>query len=512
LSVAEGESALKDHILAIDQGTTSTRCLVFDRQRRVVGMAQREFAQHYPADGWVEHDAEEIWRDTEATLREALARAGIATADVAAIGITNQRETAVIWDRATGVPIHAAIVWQDRRTAQFCAKLRDAGHEDTIQARTGLRLDPYFSATKIAWLLDNVPGARARAEAGELAFGTIDSFLLWRLTGGAAHKTDATNASRTLLYDIHRQAWSPELLDLFGVPAALLPQVCDSAADFGTTTLLGAPMPIMGIAGDQQAALVGQSCFAPGEAKITYGTGGFMLLNTGSAPAPAGGRLLTTIAYRVDGRTDYAIEGALFVAGAAIKWLRDKLGVIVDARETQAMAAGLADNGGVYLVPAFVGLGAPHWLTEARGLVTGMTFDTGAAHFARAALESVAYQTCDLVAAMRAEGAGELSLLRVDGGMAVNDWFCQFLADMLAIPVARPANLETTALGAAMLAGHRSGAWAPLFDPAVREGEVTRFDPRMQPDERAYLLAGWQAAVRRALPGDQGPVPPRSIC
>ena len=490
---------MKRHILAIDQGTTSTRCLVFNAERQVIGTAQQEFAQHYPADGWVEHDPEDIWRDTQAVLKGAMAQAGIGAGDVAAIGITNQRETTVLWDRATGAALHRAIVWQDRRTAPLCAQLRAAGHEAMVQAKTGLLLDPYFSGTKLAWLLDNIPGARARAEAGELAFGTIDSFLLWRLTGGGSHRTDVTNASRTLLYDIHRGEWSAELLDLLRIPASVLPQVCDSAADFGVTDILGLPVPIAGIAGDQQGALVGQSCFAPGEAKITYGTGGFMLLNTGSQPAPAGGKLLTTIAYGVDGRRDYAIEGALFVAGAAIKWLRDKLGIIVHASQTAEMAASLPDNGGVYLVPAFVGLGAPHWLTEARGLVTGMTFDTGAAHFARAALESIAYQTVDLVSAMASEGAGTLRQLRVDGGMAVNDWFCQFLADMLGITVLRPANLETTALGAAMLAGHRSGAWPGLFAGHDDAG-LARFEPNMAADQRAALLAGWHAAIRRALP------------
>ena len=489
---------MKQHILAIDQGTTSTRCLVFDGERRIAGLAQLEFDQYYPAEGWVEHDPETIWRDTRTVIDGALAAAEISADQCAAIGLTNQRETTVLWDRKTGAPLHRAIVWQDRRTAATCEALRQAGHEPRVQQLTGLLLDPYFSATKLAWLLDAIPGARERAEAGELAFGTIDSFLLWRLTEGRVHRTDVTNASRTLLFDIHRQQWSDELLDLFAIPRAVLPDVCDSAADFGETTLLGAPIPIAGIAGDQQAALVGQSCFAAGEAKITYGTGGFMLLNTGGQPAPAGGRLLTTVAYRVDGRTDYAIEGSLFVAGAAIKWLRDKLGVIVDARQTRDMAASLPDNGGVYLVPAFVGLGAPHWLTEARGLVTGMTFDTSAAHFARAALESIAYQTCDLIAAMAAEGAGAPRSLRVDGGVAGNDWFCQFLADVLDLPVTRPANVETTALGAAMLAGHRTGAWGPLFDPAPQAGDGARFEPRMAHDTRTALLAGWQAAIRRA--------------
>ncbi|MBA3054739.1 MAG: glycerol kinase GlpK [Sphingomonadales bacterium] len=490
---------MKRHVLAIDQGTTSTRCLVFDSSRRVIGAAQQEFAQHYPADGWVEHDPEDIWRDTQATMRGALAEAGLTASDIAAIGITNQRETTVLWDRSTGTPLHNAIVWQDRRTAPLCAGLRAAGHEVLIRQRTGLLLDPYFSATKLVWLLDHVPGARVRAEAGELAFGTIDAFLLWRLTEGRSHKTDATNASRTLLYDIHRQEWCAKLLDLFRIPAAILPEVCDSDADFGTTTLLGAPLPICGMAGDQHAAVIGQSCFAPGQAKMTYGTGGFMLLNTGSNPAPPAGHLLTTTAYRIGGRTDYAIEGAMFVAGAAIKWLRDKLGIIADAAQTAEMAASLPDNGGVYLVPAFVGLGAPHWQPGARALVSGITFDTGAAHIVRAALEAIAYQTADLVAAMQAEGADALAVLKVDGGMAVNDWFCQFLADVLEIPVVRPAHFETTALGAAMLAGHKSGAWPNLFDAPDKAGEAARFEPAMAGTERAQLLQGWHEAVGRAL-------------
>ncbi len=491
-----------NYVLAIDQGTTSTRALVFAPDRRVVATAQQEFAQHYPADGWVEHDPEDIWRDTLATARAALAeagaRAGLAAADIAAIGITNQRETVVLWDRATGEPLHRAIVWQDRRTATTCAALHAAGHEPLVQARTGLLLDPYFSATKLAWLLDTIPGARDRAERGELAFGTIDTFLLWRLTEGRSHKTDVTNASRTLLFDIHTQQWSPELLALFRVPAAVLPEVCDSAADFGTTTLLGGEIAIMGMAGDQQAALVGQSCFAPGQAKITYGTGGFMLLNTGERPVRSASRLLTTVAYRIDGTAHYALEGSLFVAGAAIKWLRDGLGIIVEARQTQEMAARLPDNGGVYMVPAFVGLGAPHWCTEARGMLTGLTFDSGPAHIARAALESVAFQTADLVAAMQSDGAGALAALRVDGGMAANDWFCQFLADILDIVVERPANLETTALGAAMLAGHAAGVWDNVLDSAGSAGELTRFVPRLDPAARTRLTGEWQAAIRRA--------------
>lgn len=488
---------MSGHILSIDQGTTSTRSLIFSPAHQVIASAQQEFAQHYPADGWVEHDVEDIWRDTLATARGAMAKAGMGADDIAAIGITNQRETVVLWDRATGAPLHRAIVWQDRRTAEICAQLHAAGHEPLVQERTGLLLDPYFSATKLAWLLDTIPGARERAEKGELAFGTIDTFLLWRLTEGREHKTDITNASRTLLFDIRKQRWCPDLLALFRVPAAVLPQVCQSADDFGQTHLLGGAIPIRGIAGDQQAALVGQSCLAPGQAKITYGTGGFMLMNTGETLTRSRSRLLTTVAYRIDGVTHYAMEGSLFVAGAAIKWLRDGLGIIVEARQTQEMAARLPDNGGVYMVPAFVGLGAPHWCTEARGMLTGMTFDSGAAHIARAALESVAFQTADLVAAMQADGAGALAALRVDGGMAANDWFCQFLADILDIVVERPANLETTALGAAMLAGHASGAWPDALSGESR-GAVVRFHSQMEAPARQKLQAGWQTAIRRA--------------
>lgn len=487
-----------DLVLAIDQGTTSTRALVFDGARRVVASAQREFAQHYPNDGWVEHDPEDIWRDTLQSARDAMAKADLTAQDIAAIGITNQRETVVLWDRATGEVLHNAIVWQDRRTADICAGLQAQGHQPFVHAKTGLLLDPYFSATKIAWLLDAIPGARARAENGELAAGTIDTFLLWRLTEGRSHKTDVTNASRTLLFDIVGQRWCPDLCKLFRVPAALLPEVCASADDFGNTTLLGGSIPICGVAGDQQAALVGQSCFAQGQAKITYGTGGFMLLNTGTTVARSRSRLLSTIAYRIDGVTHYAVEGSLFVAGAAIKWLRDGLGIIVEARQTQEMAARLPDNGGVYMVPAFVGLGAPHWCTEARGMLAGLTFDSSAAHIARAALESVAFQTADLVAAMAEDGAGPLSSLRVDGGMAANDWFCQFLADLLDIPVERPVNLETTALGAAMLAGHRCGGWPDVLDGSAADEGLTRFEPSMEPAQRVRLKSEWQAAIRRA--------------
>ena len=488
-------------ILAIDQGTTSSRALVFDAARRVVGLAQQELTQHYPADGWVEHDAEEIWRDCLAAARAALAQSGLAPAALAAIGIANQRETVVLWERASGRPIAPAIVWQDRRTAARCAELRKQGHEPLVQARTGLLLDPYFSATKLAWLLDNIAGARERAENGELAFGTIDSFLLWRLTEGRSHRTDITNASRTLLFDIHRQRWCPDLLALFGVPEALLPEVCDNAGAFGHTTLLGGKIAICGMAGDQQAALVGQSCLAAGQAKITYGTGGFLLLNTGTAAIASHHRLLTTVASRYDGVTRYALEGSLFVAGAAIKWLRDGLGLIADSRETEALAASLPDNGGVYLVPAFVGLGAPHWDAGARGLITGLTLDSGRAHVVRAALEAVAFQTNDLIAAMRGDGAAALAALRVDGGMAANDWFCQFLADLIGIPVERPDHLEATALGAALLAAHASGAWSGALAGGGSSAALARFVPRLGAAPRERLLGEWQAALRRARTG-----------
>ncbi len=453
-----------DHVLAIDQGTTSTRAILFDSQARPVASAQRELAQHYPRAGWVEHDAEDIWRDTLAVTREALAQSGIDVRRVAGIGITNQRETAVVWDRSTGEPIHRAIVWQDRRTAGRCAELKADGAEPRVRARTGLLLDPYFSATKIAWLLDNVPGARDRAERGELAFGTIDSFLLWRLTGGAVHATDVTNASRTLLFDIHALCWDAELCRLFGVPEALLPEVHDNSHLFGFTApgVFDAEIPIAGMAGDQQAALFGQACFDPGMAKSTYGTGCFMLLNTGAEAVESRNRLLTTPAYRLGGQTTYALEGSIFVAGAAVKWLRDGIGVIASAAETEALATQVSDDHGVYMVPAFVGLGAPYWDPDARGAIFGLTLDATVAHMTRAALEAVAYQSLDLAEAMAADGAAKPAALRVDGGMTANAWLCQFLADILECPVERPRTLETTALGAAFHAGLATGVWADL--------------------------------------------------
>jgi len=489
------------HLLAIDQGTTSTRAIVFDAEARAVATAQAEFAQHYPAPGWVEHDPEDIWRDTLAVARRAIAESGVGAGGIAGIGITNQRETVVVWDRATGAPVHRAIVWQDRRTAEVCAGLKRDGAEDRVRAATGLLLDPYFSATKIAWILDRVAGARARAERGELAFGTIDSFLLWRLTGGAVHATDVTNAARTSLYDIRRQCWDDELCRLFRVPAAMLPEVRDTSGPFGTTAagVFDAAIPIAGMAGDQQAALFGQACFAPGMAKSTYGTGCFMLLNTGGEAIASQHRLLTTPAWRLDGRMTYALEGSIFVAGAAVKWLRDGLGVITHASETRDMATQVPDSHGVYMVPAFVGLGAPHWDPDARGAIFGLTLGATAAHLARAALEAVGYQTMDLAAAMIADGGTRPATLRVDGGMAANDWLCQFLADMVEVPVERPAHLETTALGAAFLAGLASGVWSDCDALSRLWRPADRFVPMMAGDRRTALAAGWQDAVRRTL-------------
>lgn len=483
--------------MAIDQGTTSTRAILFDSDAKAVAVAQRELTQHYPATGWVEHDPEQIWQDALGVAREALS--AVDPDGVAAIGITNQRETVVVWDRATGEPIHRAIVWQDRRTVEECSRLRSGGAEALVQERTGLLLDPYFSATKIAWMLDNVAGARGRAEQGELACGTIDCFLLWRLTGGAVHATDATNASRTSLFDIHEQRWDPELCRLFRVPEALLPDVRDSSGIFGTTTVFDRELPIGGMAGDQQAALFGQACFAPGMVKSTYGTGCFMLVNTGDRAIASKHRLLTTPAYRLAGRTTYALEGSIFVAGAAVKWLRDGLGVIAHASETDSMATGVPDSHGIYMVPAFVGLGAPHWDPEARGSIFGLTLDSTGAHLARAALEAVAYQTFDLMEAMGKDGARHGTAVRVDGGMTANTWLCQFLADILQVPVERPQNLETTALGAAFLAGLATGVW-PDLDAIGRTWKLNdRLEPSMSPEKRQRLIDGWRSAVARTL-------------
>ncbi|MGF1591913.1 MAG: glycerol kinase GlpK [Kiloniellaceae bacterium] len=486
-------------ILAIDQGTTSSRAILFSGDGRRLGQAQKELPQHFPNSGWVEHDAEDIWRDTLAVMRGALEDAGRDAGNVAAIGITNQRETTVIWDRATGAPIHKAIVWQDRRTAELCQKLRDDGVEDVVRQRTGLLLDPYFSGTKIAWLLDNVAGARERTERGELAFGTIDCFLLWRLTGGKVHATDATNAARTLIFDIRNQAWDKELLALLRIPESLLPEVRDSDADFGTTApeLLGRALPIGGIAGDQQAATVGQACFEPGMMKSTYGTGCFALFNTGAELVHSRHRLLSTIAYRLGGQTTYALEGSIFVAGAAVQWLRDGLGIIQSASATEALAKRADTGQRVYLVPAFTGLGAPYWDAEARGAVFGLTRATGPAEIARAALEAVCYQTRDLLEAMRADGATGLEALRVDGGMVANEWMLQMLADILGVAVERPVVAETTALGAAYLAGLNQGLFADLGAVAAHWQRDARFEPKMDAGERDDRYAGWQDAVAR---------------
>jgi glycerol kinase len=487
---------MAQYILSIDQGTTSSRAMLFDAAGVAAFTAQREFTQHFPRDGWVEHDAEEIWITTLAVVREALDHARAAGHEVVAIGITNQRETTVVWDRASGEPVYRAIVWQDRRTAEYCEGLRAGDHEAMVAGKTGLLLDPYFSGTKVNWILDNVDGARARAARGELAFGTIDCFLIWRLTGGERHVTDASNASRTLLFNIHEQRWDPQLLELLEVPDSLLPEVLDCAADFGTTRkdLLGQAIPICGVAGDQQAALIGQACFQPGMIKSTYGTGCFMVLNTGSEAVQSSNKLLTTVGYRLNGETTYALEGSIFVAGAAVQWLRDGIRIIESAPQTEAMAAGLESNHGVYLVPAFTGLGAPHWDPDARGAIFGITRDTGPAQLARAALESVAYQTFDLLEAKRRDGL-EAKRLRVDGGMVRNDWLCGFLADLLGIVVERPVQTETTALGAAYLAGLQVGMFASLEDIAAHWQADREFEPRMEDTQRNLLLAAWHAAV-----------------
>ena len=496
-------------ILALDQGTTSTRSMLFRPPGlQPIGLAQQEIAQHYPAPGRVEHDPEEIWQSALATMRQAIAGAGLEAGDIAAIGIANQRETVLLWERATGRPLHRAIVWQDRRTAPACARLRQEGHGAAVEARTGLLIDPYFSATKLAWLLEEIPGARAAAERGELAFGTVDSWLLWRLTAGRVHATDATNAARTLLFDIHRGEWDAEMLALFGIPEALLPEVRDCAAEFGTTdpALLGAAIPVRGIAGDQQAATIGQACFAPGMAKVTYGTGAFALLHTGDRPVRSRNRLLTTIACQLGGQRSYALEGAIFVAGAAVQWLRDGLGLIGSAGQSGSLAASSDPAKRLYLVPAFVGLGVPHWDAEARGAIFGLTRDSGPADFARAALESVAFQTRDLMQAMQRDlrqqdgtPVAEAAVLRVDGGMAASDWTMQALADLLDRPVDRPEVAETTALGAAYLAGLQSGL-CPEPAAFARGWKLQRrFTPGLPAAEREAAYAGWCEAVRRTL-------------
>ncbi len=492
-------------LLAIDQGTTSTRAIVFDRAGAKLGSHQLELPQSFPQNGeassrikqvWVEHDALRIWADVKACVRGALSAAALDAGQITALGITNQRETTVIWERSNSQPIAPAIVWQDRRTAAFCAQHAD--QSDWLSRKTGLLLDPYFSATKIAWLLDNTPGAREKAARGELAFGTIDSWLLWNLSGGKIHATDASNASRTALFNIHSQQWDEELLAFFKVPRGLLPEVRDCAADFGETdpALFGAAIPVRGIAGDQQAALIGQACFTPGMAKSTYGTGCFVVLNTGKTCVRSANRLLSTVAYRLNGETTYALEGSIFVAGAAVQWLRDAVHLIKSAGETEALARSLSDSQGVYLVPAFTGLGAPYWDPEARGAILGLTRDTGLAHIVRAALESVAYQTRDLLDAMAADSLAPTEL-RVDGGMVINDWLTQFLADALQVPVLRPQVTETTALGAAFLAGLGAGVYGSVDELSARWQQQHRFVPAMPAAQASQLHAGWRQAIAR---------------
>ena len=488
------------YILAMDQGTTSSRAIIFDQQYAIVEQAQQEFAQHFPDSGWVEHSPADIWQTSLDTARQALANSGISADQIAALGITNQRETTLLWDRQTGEPVYNAIVWQDRRTADYCSKLKDQGHEASITSKTGLLLDPYFSATKIAWILDNVEGARVRAEAGELAFGTMDSWLLWNLTQGRSHATDATNASRTMIYNIHNGDWDSELLELFNIPRSLLPEVKDCNANYGSTSLLGSDIAILGIAGDQHAATLGQACFAKGMMKSTYGTGCFALLNTGDTAVASSNRLLTTIAYQLDGKTIYALEGSIFIAGAAVQWLRDGLGIIDSAKQSGQLAAEADDSQQVYMIPAFTGLGAPWWDADARGALIGLTRGTGPAEISRAALESVCYQTLDLLKAMQADWSqSEDTVLRVDGGMVASDWTMQRLADILQAQVDRPVIAETTALGAAWLAGSGAGLWPDQAGFAQSWKLEKNFAPQMAVEERDSKVAGWDKAVRRVL-------------
>ena len=487
-------------IIAIDQGTTSSRAILFDEAGTILAQQSAEFPQHFPADGWVEHDPEDIWQTTIDVTKAMVAEARSRGSLPIAIGITNQRETAVIWDRATGKPIHNAIVWQDRRTADICAVMKNAGKEEMVTAKTGLLLDPYFTATKLSWILDKVDGARARAAAGELCFGTVDSFLIWRLTGGRMHVTDATNASRTSLYNIHENDWDDDLLALFDVPRSGLPQVMDCAAEFGIceSDLFDAELPVRGVAGDQQAAAIGQGCFTPGALKSTYGTGCFVIINTGEEAVASKNKLLTTIGYRLGGKTTYALEGSIFVSGAIVQWLRDGMKLIASAGETEGIAAAQGGNNGVYMVPALTGLGAPHWAPNARGAIYGITRDTGPADFVRAALESVAYQTNDLFTAIAGDGI-PVSVVRVDGGMTANDWLMQFLADIIDLPVDRPVVRETTALGAAMLALMQSDASITLDDLADRWQRDANFTPAMDAAERNRLVSGWDMAMKRTL-------------
>ncbi len=484
-------------LLAIDQGTTSSRAILFSKSGEIIAMRQKELTLHYPHNGWVEQRPDDIWNDTLWACLSVLKEAQ----NVAAVGITNQRETTIIWDRKTGRPVYNAIVWQDRRTADLCARLKERGCEDMVTQSTGLLLDPYFSATKIAWILDNVEGARKRAEAGELAFGTVDSYLLWKLTGGKVHATDATNASRTMLFNIAQQKWDEELLALFDIPVSLLPEVKDNVADFGATEeeILGCSLVIGGMAGDQQAALIGQACFEHGMVKSTYGTGCFALMNIGNEFKTSQNRLLTTVAYRLDGQTTYAIEGSIFIAGAAVQWLRDGLGLFEDAAQSEALASSVEDNGGVYFVPAFTGLGAPHWKPDARALIAGLSRDSSAAHICRAALEAQAYQTLDLMAAMEADSGEKTALIRVDGGLVANEFVCQFLADMLDRHIEIPKVTETTAWGAACLAGLQAGVFGGLGDIADKWRAERVYTPQIEPHMREELYEGWKEAVNMVL-------------
>lgn len=491
------------HILAVDQGTTSSRAIIFDKTMSIVAVEQEEFQQHFPQSGWVEHEPEDIWSTVSATARGALAKANLNATDIAAIGITNQRETTIVWEKDSGRPIHRAIVWQDRRTAAYCAEAKAAGHEAMVTEKTGLLLDPYFSGTKVKYILDTVDGAREAARRGELLFGTVDTYLIWRATGGARHVTDATNAARTLLFNIREGRWDEEICELFDIPTNMLPEVLDCAADFGTATadFLGVEVPILGVAGDQQAATVGQACFRPGMMKSTYGTGCFALLNTGDMPVASSNRMLTTIAYRLNGKTTYALEGSIFIAGAVVQWLRDGLEIIRDAAETQPLAEAADPGQDIVLVPAFTGLGAPYWEPESRGAIYGLTRNTGPAEISRAALESVGFQTRDLLEAMQADWSGEHDggVLRVDGGMTASDWTMQFLSDIIGAPVDRPTIKETTAVGAAWLAGMRAGLYPDQQGFADAWALERRFDPQMAPETSNARYARWKKAVAATI-------------
>ena len=490
------------YVMAIDQGTTSSRAILFDESMKIKTIAQEEFPQHYPASGWVEHDPSDLWSTVVATCRAAIEKASISANDIAAIGITNQRETTIVWDKETGEPIYNAIVWQDRRTADYCAEMVAAGHEPAITEKTGLLFDPYFSSTKLKWILDKVPGSRERAAKGELLFGTVDTYIIWRLTGGSVHATDATNACRTMLFDIEKGSWSTTICRMFDIPMEMLPEVKDCAADFGATRadLFGREIPILGVAGDQQAATVGQACFEKGMMKSTYGTGCFALLNTGDAPIRSKNRLLTTIAYQLDGKKTYALEGSIFIAGAVVQWLRDGLKIIREAPETQPLAEAADATQSVVMVPAFTGLGAPYWKPDCRGAIYGLTRNSGPAEFARAALESVGYQTRDLLEAMHADSPTELDgVLRVDGGMSASDWTMQFLSDIIGAPVDRPDVKETTALGAAWLAGMKAGVYPEQSEFAKNWALEARFEPQMSEEDRTAKYALWKKAIEATM-------------